>query len=758
MGRKVLLAAILAAVLAGIILWSPLTDPAPVGIEHREAWTTSRVQGTPDPPDPYTTEVAFPAIRFEQPLEVTTVPGTNLIAVAERFGKIYVFENRPGVTEKHLFMDVGKPVYGLEFHPDFQENRYFYVSQVDHHTKELPEGSQLSRYRANPGHPPTADRDSETVLLVWPSGGHNGGCIRFGPDGYLYLGTGDASGIADSLVTGQNPDDLMGSILRIDVDRPDAGKNYGIPADNPYVGREGFRPEVWAYGLRQPWKFSFGPARRLWVGEIGQDLWEMIHIVEKGGNYGWSVMEATHPFRPERPLGPTPILPPLVEHSHTDFRSITGGYVYQGSRLETLAGAYVYGDHDTGKIWSLDYDGTQVENHRQLSDTLLRIVAIGQDQQNEILFLDFVGGQLHRLAPRPESPVRTAEFPRMLSRTGLFTSTEEMTPAPGLIPYSVNAPLWSDHAAKERYIALPGTSQIEYDTVIYPQPAPGVPPGWKFPDGTVLVKTFSLETERGNPDSLRRLETRLLHHERIPGTDEVGAQVWKGYVYLWNEEQTDAELLESEGLDRAFTIREADGGASEQTWRFPSRAECTLCHTTAAKYVLGINTLQMNKDHDYGGVVANQLRTLDHLGVFTQPLPAAPERLGRLVDYQNPDLETELRARAYLHSNCSHCHVKWGGGNADFQLIGSMPLEQTGIVDTIAAHGGFDLDQPRLVAPGHPDRSIIPHRMAMLGLGRMPHIASNVVDEAGVRLIREWIRSLPIQQSRNRSEDGNGPG
>ena len=348
-----------------------------------------------------------------------------------------------------------------------------------------------------------------------------------------------------------------------------------------------------------------------------------------------------------------------MEHSHTDFRSITGGYVYQGTRLASLADSYIYGDHDTGKIWSLDYDGTQVENLRQLADTLLRIVAIGQDQNNELLFLDFVGGQFHRLVPRPDSSRQTVEFPRRLSETGLFTSTEEMTPAPGLIPYSVNAALWSDHAAKERYIALPDLSQIEYDTVIYPQPAPGVPPGWKFPDGTVLVKTFSLEMERGNPDSLRRLETRLLHHERIPGTDEVGAQVWKGYVYLWNEEQTDAELLNSEGLDRPYTIREADGGTSEQTWRFPSRAECTLCHTTAAKYVLGINTLQMNKDHDYGGVVANQLRTLDHLGVFTQPLPAEPEKLGRLVDYQNPDLETELRARAYLHANCSHCHVKW---------------------------------------------------------------------------------------------------
>ncbi len=240
MGRKVLLAAILAAVLAGIILWSPLSDPAPVGIEHREAWTTSRVHGTPDPPDPYTTEVAFPEIRFDQPLEVTTVPGTNLIAVAERFGKIYVFENRPGVTGKHLFMDVGKPVYGLEFHPDFQENRYFYVSQVDHHTKELPEGSQLSRYRANPGQPLTGDRDSETVLLVWPSGGHNGGCIRFGPDGYLYLGTGDASGIADSLVTGQNPDDFRDRSSGSTWTVPTPGRTTASLQTIPMWGKQDF--------------------------------------------------------------------------------------------------------------------------------------------------------------------------------------------------------------------------------------------------------------------------------------------------------------------------------------------------------------------------------------------------------------------------------------------------------------------------------------------------------------------------------------
>jgi uncharacterized repeat protein (TIGR03806 family) len=355
---------------------------------------------------------------------------------------------------------------------------------------------------------------------------------------------------------------------------------------------------------------------------------------------------------------------------------------------------------------------------------------------------------LHQLVPAPTA-APTTPFPQKLSETGLFASTKSHLPAPGLIPYSVNSPLWSDHALKERYLALPGDSKIAYNAIEYPQPAPGAPRGWRFPDGTVLVKTFSIEMEKGNPQSVRRLETRLLHLEQTPGTQEVGDQVWRGYTYIWNDEQTDAMLAPKNGLDRQLTIRDKDvpGGQREQTWHFPSRAECTLCHTMPAKFVLGVNTLQMNKDHDYGGVIANQLRTLEHLGVFTEPLPASPEKLPKLVDYHDRQASLNERARSYLHSNCSHCHMKWGGGNAEFQLLATLDLADTGTIGVRPGHGNFGLDRPAVILPGQPERSMVYHRMTKLGLGRMPHVASNVVDEDAVKLIHAWLKSLPADKT-----------
>ncbi len=316
-------------------------------------------------------------------------------------------------------------------------------------------------------------------------------------------------------------------------------------------------------------------------------------------------------------------------------------------------------------------------------------------------------------------------------------------PAPGLIPYSVNSQLWSDGAHKDRFLALPGKSQIEFETVEYPQPAPGSTNGWRFPDGTVIVKTFSLDMEKGNPASRKRLETRLLHFEQLYGTEEVGDQYWRGYTYLWNDDQTDAELVESKGADRTYEIRDPKTGKTyKQTWHFPSRAECTLCHTMPAKYVLGINTMQMNKDHDYGDSIANQLATLNHLGVFTTPLPDPPEKLIRLADHEDAKAPLAERARAYLHSNCSHCHRKWGGGNAEFQLLATLPLDKLGIVNTPPGQGSFDIPGAKILTPGKPETSLLYTRTKKRGLGQMPHVASNVVDDEAVKLIEEWIRAL----------------
>jgi uncharacterized repeat protein (TIGR03806 family) len=741
------------------------------GLEKRVPWKTSKVIGSPEPPPPYKTELAFPKLpKFEEPLDLTYAPGTNRLFVAGRWGKIWSFVNKKDADKADLALEFkgakdskGEPmkqvIYAITFHPKFKDNGFIFVTWIPNPEKEgLPKGSRVSRYTVK-GEPPVIDLASEKIIFEWPSGGHNGGCLKFGPDGFLYIVTGDGSGIGDSNNIGQDLSSIHAKLLRIDVDNPPAGKGYGIPKDNPFVNTTNARPEVYAYGLRQLWRFSFDRLTgALWGGEVGQDLWEMVYRIEKGGNYGWSVMEGTHEFLPERKKGPTPILKPVVEHSHTDFRSITGGFVYRGARLPALQGAYVYGDFDTGRVWRYqlreDIKGPKAPDaidkktgglkvvHDELARTTYRIVSFGEDADGEIYFLDFTGGGIYQLVKNIITKTATEPpFPRKLSQTGIFASTKDHKVGAGVIPYSVNAQLWGDHAWKERFIAIPDDGKIGFDEITYPQPSPGAPPGWHFPDGTVLVKTFGMEMERGNPKSKKRLETRILHFQQFPGTQEYGDQYWRGYTYVWNDEQTDAELLDEKGADKKLSIKVGDKMV-EQNYRFPSRAECTLCHTNAAKFALGVSTMQMNRDHNYDGVIANQLATLEHIGVFTKKLPKEPAKLAKLADFNDKTLPVDVRARAYLHSNCSHCHIKWGGGNAEFKLLVDLDLRDMGIVNVNPAHGNFKIDGAKLLVPGHPEQSIVLERMKMTGLGRMPHIASRVVDELAVQLVHDWIKGM----------------
>jgi uncharacterized repeat protein (TIGR03806 family) len=770
-------ARVVAGLVGGVVLlagWQRVAaDKEPArkafGLDKRVPWTTSKVVGSPEPPPPYKTRRAFAKLTFEEPLDLTYAPGTNRLFVAQRWGKIYSFVNNQDVNRADLALEFkgakdskGEPmkqvIYAFTVHPKFKDNGYIYVTWIPNPENEgLANGSRVSRFTAK-GEPPVVDMASEKVIFEWPNGGHNGGCLKFGPDGYLYIVTGDGSGIADEHNIGQNLGSIHAKLLRIDADHPEQGtagakKNYSIPKDNPFVGAPGARPEIYAYGLRQLWRFSFDRnTGNLWGGEVGQDLWEMIYNVKKGGNYGWSVMEGTHDFRPERKKGPTPILKPVVEHPHSDFRSITGGFVYRGKRLAELAGNYIYGDFDTGRVWTFlpvkageakdaSTPDTSAQGHRELARTTYRIVSFGEDASGEVYFVDFTGGGIHELV-KDNKRDESAKFPRKLSETGIFTSTKDHKVAPGVIPYSVNAQLWGDHAWKERFIAIPGDGQIGFDEITYPQPSPGAPPGWRFPDGTVLVKTFGMEMERGNPKSNKRLETRLLHFQQFPGTQEYGDQYWRGYTYVWNDDQTDADLLDEKGADKLLRIKVGDTFV-EQNYRFPSRAECTLCHTNAAKFALGVSTMQMNRDHDYNGVLANQLATLEHIGLFTKKLPAEPAQLPKLANFRDEKLPLEMRARSYLQSNCAHCHMKWGGGNAEFKLLSTLPIKDMGIVNVPAAHGTFGIDGAKLLVPGHPEKSILHYRIAKTGLGRMPHIGSRVVDEQAVRLVHDWIKNLP---------------
>jgi glucose/arabinose dehydrogenase/mono/diheme cytochrome c family protein len=757
----------------------------PFDTTRRVPWTGSRVVGSPEPPLPYRAVTAYPDLRMTNPIKVVAEPGTDrLLLIYQTLawtggGRIGAITDRADTNTLAPFLDLDGIAYGVAFHPDYARNGYLYVGMNGPH-KGPPKFTKVVRYTVSRTAPFQPDPKSALTVIEWQSNGHNGGDLDFGPDGLMYITSGDGTSDSDTDVTGQDLTKLLAKVLRIDVDHPAPGQNYSVPKDNPFVGRAGTRPETWAYGFRNPWRISVDrPTGDVWVGNNGQDLYEQIYLVAKGANYGWSVMEGHHVFYKERKAGPEPFSGPIADHPHSEARSMTGGLVYRGKKFPELHGAYIYGDWSTGRIWGLRHEKGKVTWHKELARGSLQISGFGTDSQGELLICDHGGGRLCRLEPIPPEP-NAPPFPKRLSETGLFTSVKDHTVAPGLIPYSVNAPLWSDGAAKERFIALPNKEQIDFTRTR----------GWNFPDGTVLVKTFTLPTAAGP----RRIETRLLTRQ--------GGE-WAGYTYRWGDDQADAELVPAAGRDETFRVRDAaaPGGEHEQAWHYPSRVECMLCHSRAANWTLGTSALQMNRVHDYGnGVRLNQIEMLERLGVFKvaaldnvaklrsmshavtaaergfagltgvpatgglsaallgvmEPLekamrenprtrdvlPQRPEKLTRLVDPADTTADLELRARSYLHANCANCHVPAGGGNALFSADFNAELAKSDLVGVAPQHFTFGIEGVKLVEPGHPEKSVLYQRVSRRGQHQMPPLASSVVDRAGVELLREWITTM----------------
>ncbi len=703
--------------------------------KKRVLWNDSRVVGSPDPPPPLRIERIYPALTFEHPLFIIKEPTSDRVLVMQQDGKVFELGLDQSIKHAELFFDVGREAYSLCFHPDYATNGFVYIFSNGRIDEKVQ--NRISRFTVG-GEKRRPDADSEVVLLQYESNGHNGHHLLFGPDGMLYVSSGDGTGGMDPGLDGQDISNLLGTILRIDVDHPGKGKPYGIPADNPFVGVESARPEIWAFGFRNPFRMAFDPeTHALWVADIGQDSWEMIHLVRRGENHGWSVMEGSHPLNLERPRGPGEFVPPIVEHPHSEMRSITGGYFYHGNHFPELRGAFLYGDYDTGTIWGVryDYEAGRVSWQQELAETPIRVLSIGEDRAGEPLIVDYGAGELYTLGRTPEN-VDKHDFPRRLSETGLFDDVAAHRAKPGLISYDVNSPLWSDGAHKERFLALPGDSQIEYMNPLDPNDWRA----WVLPRGTVMVKTFSLDMEAGNPKSRRRMETRLLTRQDGPQGGE-----WFGYTYRWNDDQTDAVLVEKPGVDVAYTIRDAaaPGGERDQVWHYPSRAECMTCHTRESRYVLGVNTLQMNREHDYGDVRVNQVTALAHWGVFSNPPSEPPEKLPRMPDPYDESQPLTSRVRSYLHANCAHCHVANGGGNSELVIDYLTPLDATKIIDVRPHHTGLDVEDARLIAPGDPGHSLIFERMARRGQGQMPPLATSIVDQEAVELFKLWIESLP---------------
>lgn len=694
-------------------------------------------------------------LQFVNPVAIRSVPSeTTRLFVVERAGKIIVATNLANAN-KTVFLDITDRVSSdydrlktegltsLAFHPNYAQNGLFYVTYCWRENNQ--NYNRLSEFKVSTN-PNAADKTSERVLISQfdEGDGHNFNDVHFGPDGYLYMLTGDEGdgGSGDDFNNAQRIDkDFFAGMLRIDPIRktgqviptahPAIVGEYGIPADNPFVGATQLngqpidpaklRAEFWAIGLRNPWRFSFDPvAGTIYEGDVGQHGREEINIISKGGNYGWAYKEGNQ----AGPKGSAPaaavLTGPLVEYANgfgpDQGYSVTGGVVYRGTRFPELSGDYIYADYVSGNVWALRWDNGLVNGPRLLTKAT-EIAGFGYDPRNgDVLLINHYGGRIWRLEYRTNGG---SNLPQKLSATGAFANLASLTPHPGIVPYDLNAPFWSDNATKKRWFSVPDLSK----KMLF------APEGnWTFPDGTIWIKHFELEMKRGDPSSTRRIETRFL----VKNSSGV-----YGVTYKWDADQNDATLVAEGGLSEALTIQDG-GGTRQQVWRYPSRSECVSCHTKGGGYALGFNTAQLNRNFVFpGNTTNNQLKAWSDVGYFQQPVTNL-FGLKTMAAMNDERFSRALRAKSYLAANCSFCHQPGAVGHANFDARFETPLSESGLINSSLNNSG-DAGH-RTILAGDPNKSAIVQRMKVFGSSRMPPIGSNLIDEEGVRLLESWIR------------------
>jgi uncharacterized repeat protein (TIGR03806 family) len=698
----------------------------PFGLDQRPANPTCLAKPRPVVNTGVTLQPQWSTLTFQEPIFLLQAPGDdNQWFVVQREGKVRAFARdatADGQVRDFATVTVNTGgasgeggLLGMAFHPQWPTRRevYLYYTRTPAAGDPAPVCppamtsqliSVISRFQSNDG--TRLDTAPDEILTVGqPFINHKGGTIEFGLDGMLYLGLGDGGSGNDPCGSGQNTNSLLGKILRFDINA--AKGQYNIPPDNPFAGVSGARGEIWSYGHRNPFRWHFDRVSGdLWVGDVGQDTFEEIDRVVKGGNYGWNVCEGFHKRGDKANLCNTPgLIDPVVEHPRTEAQSITGGAVYRGSAMPSLVGTYIYGDYITGNLWALTYDASNKPVPKLIAHVDgMTLVAFGQGNDGELYTVQ-INGILSKLVPSGAQPPDS--FPQLLSQTGCVDAEDPTRPAPGLIPYDVVAPLWSDGADKQRYFAIPDGKTI----AITPDD------DWDLPVGSVAMKTFSVG---GKP-----VETRLFMRH-----DDGG---WAGYTYEWNDDGKDATLLPANKLKAL---------AAGATWSYPSRTQCIQCHSQAAGGTIGLETAQLNRDFVYTSTNrrSNQLATLDHIGLFAAALADPPDALPRLSDPAGTD-PLEARARSYLHGNCAHCHRPDGGGQGMMDLRYARSLHDTSTCNATNTQGMVGA-ATQLIAPGAPQDSIVSLRLHATDSKRMPPVAVSITDPLGTKLIDDWIGSL----------------
>lgn len=574
----------------------------------------------------------------------------------------------------------------------------------------------------------TIDPDSTEVLLELPdpNGSHNVNDLLFDEEGMLYISIGDGGNPYDYLKNGQRSDTWFGTVLRIDPSTSQGERPYGIPEDNPFMDEQGQPTEVWAYGLRNPWRMTLDrETGQIWVGDVGQDTWEEVNLLERGANYGWPHMEGPACYQKED-CNPEDYTVPYWSYTHAEGGSITMGPVIRDSALPTeMQGQPLVGDFVNGNVWTLYSDSNQDEQNEQdeqkiLSTLLLESThnisswAVGHDNSIYIVKYGAQGdGAVFKVTKQEINSIEN-EFPKTLSATGCFSEEDPRQPLEGVFPYAPVATLWSDGAEKKRWLVVPANRRVEVledgDML--------------FPVGSMLFKEFAF-------DDVPHETRMLVHHE----------DGWTGYSYRWREDGSDADLLDSQEIvDLNNGIR----------WVYPSRSQCMECHTAAANRVLGPEYLQL--DHIYEPLDSSHVQhdVLDEKEFFNEVAQETLEEVTQSVDASvDPFDESEdvtLRARSYLHANCSYCHRPDSTSTqANIDLRYTTAFKDMGLCNKESEHGNLyrsDGSELRLLKPGEPEKSILYLRMESLDLFRMPPVGTGVVHEQGLKLMSDWIQSV----------------
>ncbi|WP_273565996.1 PQQ-dependent sugar dehydrogenase [Maribacter halichondriae] len=717
-----------------------LTSPEPIGKFVNGIFPSQ----TPTQ-KPY--RIAFPNLSFDSPLTFTPIPNTNVLVVGQRNGIVYSFQNDDAVNGKNLLADLSEDVgivwdggfLGLALHPDFgqQGKNYMYVwyTSKDAQGRHYPDsflsgfGCNLEDYWGSFLYLKRIEVDPTTYVMVPGSeftmikmrmygSTHRGGGMVFGDDGFLYVATADQCAYS-------KPQDIVGNldggVLRIDVDMdvtrshapirrmPEdtrfadeiSGEGYFIPNDNPFLSATGDNfEEYYTLGHRNPHRMTKDRSTgTMYIGEIGENTHEEINVVSRGKNYGWPIFEgniAGGSSQCTEMYNNMAHEHPLVAFPRTDANAIIGGFVYRGNEMPDFYGKYICADYGVGEeIWAVDTTTGEYEFLTQFSPT--DIISFGEDHNGELYLLSEGDGVfLYRLTQNSGS---FGEVPQLLSQTGIFQNLETLTPNDGVIPYDMTEAFWSDGALKNRWMAVPndGTHDTPEEQIEFSENG-----DWKFPVGSVLVKHLELPIDENDPSVVKRLETRFV----IKGDD--GSYYY--LVYKWNEEGTDAVLLEG-SLDEQVTVTQADGSTRVQTWHYPNSPECFACHDTGG--TLGPRTRYLNKDFTYDktGINANQLVTLSYLGILDESIDdtkATQYQTHKAMDDLNATLDE--RARSYLDLNCAYCHRPGRSGErAQFDLRLFNTLEQTGLL-TAGTNTPIGIPGEKIIVPGDASQSILYHR------------------------------------------------